>query len=123
MFTAFMLALLMTSVAHVLVLLAMGPLFTAALGRVVLKQLLPLRTWLAIVLAVMEIQNLINCIENNGLHYITCRLQMTWGQSDKVELVIRNFRITASDGKSCDTKQCNGDLYSHIFNQISSFLL
>lgn len=34
----------------------------------------------------MEIQNLINCIENNGLHYITCRLQMTWGQSDKVEL-------------------------------------
>lgn len=35
----------------------------------------------------MEIQNLINCIENNGLHYITCRLQMTWGQSDKVELI------------------------------------
>ena len=55
MFTAFMLALLMTSVAHVLVLLAMGPLLTAALGRVVLKQLLPLRTWLAIVLAVMGI--------------------------------------------------------------------
>ena len=37
----------------------------------------------------MEIQNLINFIENNGLHYITCRLQMTWGQSDKVELAER----------------------------------
>ena len=34
----------------------------------------------------MEIQNLINFIENNGLHYITCRLQMTWGPSDKVEV-------------------------------------
>lgn len=39
----------------------------------------------------MEIQNLINFIENNGLHYITCRLQMTWGQSDKVELILEQF--------------------------------
>ena len=51
----------------------------------------------------MEIQNLINCIENNGLHYITCRLQMTWGQSDKVELTKKgglqaSLSFTALDG-------------------------
>lgn len=55
MFTAFMVALTMTSVAHVLVLLAIGPLLTAVLGRVVLKQQLPLRTWLAVALAVIGI--------------------------------------------------------------------
>lgn len=55
MFTAFMLALLMTSVAHVLVLLAMGPLLTAVLGRVVLQQRLPTRTWLAVAVAVLGI--------------------------------------------------------------------
>jgi len=48
-------ALTMTSVAHVLVLLAIGPLLTAVLGRFVLKQRLPLRTWLAVALAVMGI--------------------------------------------------------------------
>jgi drug/metabolite transporter (DMT)-like permease len=55
MFTAFMLALLMTSVAHVLVLLAVGPLLTAVLGRIVLKQRLPNRTWLAVAAAVLGI--------------------------------------------------------------------
>jgi drug/metabolite transporter (DMT)-like permease len=55
MFTAFMVALTMTSVAHVLVLLAIGPLLTAVLGRVVLHQVLPLRTWLAVGVAVLGI--------------------------------------------------------------------
>lgn len=48
MFTAFMVAMTMTSVAHVLVLLAAGPLFTAVLASAVLRQSQPLRTWVAV---------------------------------------------------------------------------
>jgi drug/metabolite transporter (DMT)-like permease len=51
MFTAFMVALTLTTVANVLVTMALGPLFTALLSRVVLKHRLALRTWTAIVLA------------------------------------------------------------------------
>lgn len=51
MFTAFMLALTFTSVANVLVVMSAGPLFTALLARALIGQLLPLRTWLAIVTA------------------------------------------------------------------------
>lgn len=48
MFTAFMLALSFTSVANVLIIMAVGPLFTALLARFVIGQQLPLRTWFAI---------------------------------------------------------------------------
>lgn len=51
MFTAFMVALTMTSVAHVLVLLAAGPLFTAVLARQVLRQSQPWRTWVVVWIA------------------------------------------------------------------------
>jgi drug/metabolite transporter (DMT)-like permease len=51
MFTAFMVALMLTSVANVLVTMAVGPLFTALVARVFLGQRLALRTWLAIVAA------------------------------------------------------------------------
>ena len=51
MFTSFMLALTLTSVANVLISMALGPLITALLARVVIHQPLPLRTWLAIVVA------------------------------------------------------------------------
>lgn len=51
MFTAFMVALSMTTVANVLVTLALGPLFTALLARATIGQKLPLRTWLTIVVA------------------------------------------------------------------------
>jgi drug/metabolite transporter (DMT)-like permease len=51
MFTAFMLALTMTSVANVLVTMALGPLFTALGARVVLGHRLAQRTWGAIALA------------------------------------------------------------------------
>jgi drug/metabolite transporter (DMT)-like permease len=51
MFTAFMLALTFTSVANVLVIMSLGPLFTALLARALLGQRLALRTWLAIVAA------------------------------------------------------------------------
>jgi drug/metabolite transporter (DMT)-like permease len=51
MFTAFMVALTLTAVANVLITMAVGPLFTALFTRVFLRQQLPLRTWVAIVLA------------------------------------------------------------------------
>lgn len=51
MFTAFMLAITMTTVANVLVTMALGPLFTALASRLVLKHRLAARTWVAIVVA------------------------------------------------------------------------
>ena len=51
MFTAFMVALTLTTVANVLVTLSIGPLLTALTSRVVLGHRLPTRTWAAIALA------------------------------------------------------------------------
>jgi drug/metabolite transporter (DMT)-like permease len=51
MFTAFMLALTMTTVANVLITMAMGPMFTALLSRLVLKKPLAAHTWWAIAAA------------------------------------------------------------------------
>ena len=51
MFTAFMIALTLTSVANVLITLALGPLFTALVARMVTSHPIPARTWLAIALA------------------------------------------------------------------------
>jgi drug/metabolite transporter (DMT)-like permease len=51
MFTAFMVALTLTSVANVLVTMALGPLFTALLSRAALGHRLAPRTWAAIALA------------------------------------------------------------------------
>lgn len=51
MFTAFMVALMLTSVANVLVTMALGPLFTALAARYFIGHALPARTWFAIVLA------------------------------------------------------------------------
>lgn len=51
MFSAFMLAMTFTSVANVLVIMALGPLFTALLARVTTGLPLPLRTWLTAVMA------------------------------------------------------------------------
>jgi drug/metabolite transporter (DMT)-like permease len=51
MFTAFMVALTLTSVANVLVTMAVGPLFTAVGARLFIGHRLPARTWAAIVVA------------------------------------------------------------------------
>lgn len=51
MFTSFMLALTMTSVAGVLVISSLNPLFTALLAWLFLRQRIPWFTWLAISLA------------------------------------------------------------------------
>ncbi len=51
MFTAFMLALTLTTVANVLITMSIGPLLTALGARIFLGHRLPLRTWAAIVVA------------------------------------------------------------------------
>jgi drug/metabolite transporter (DMT)-like permease len=51
MFTAFMVALTLTSVANVLVTMSVGPLLTALAARVVIGYRVPARTWAAIVVA------------------------------------------------------------------------
>ncbi len=48
MYTAFMVAITLTSVANVLVTMSVGPLLTALLSRMVLGHRLPSRTWAAI---------------------------------------------------------------------------
>lgn len=55
MFTAFMVALTLTSVANVLVTMALGPLLTALFARIFLRQRLPPRTWGAILVAAVGI--------------------------------------------------------------------
>ena len=51
MFTAYMVALTLTTVANVLVMLALGPLLTALMARFLTGYHVPGRTWLAIALA------------------------------------------------------------------------
>ena len=51
MFTAFMVALTLTSVANVLVTMAIGPLLTALIARIFIGHRLPARTWMAIAVA------------------------------------------------------------------------
>ena len=51
MFTAFMVALTLTTVANVLVTMALGPLLTAIAARLFTSYRIPARTWLAIALA------------------------------------------------------------------------
>ncbi len=51
MFTCFMVALTLTTVANVLITMSLAPLFTALLARFMLGQRIAARTWVAIVLA------------------------------------------------------------------------
>ena len=51
MFTAFMVALTLTSVANVLVTMALGPFLTALIARVAIGHRIPPRTWAAILVA------------------------------------------------------------------------
>ena len=51
MFTFYMMALMITSVANVLLTMAIGPLLTALIARIFIGQRMPVRTWIAIVVA------------------------------------------------------------------------
>ena len=68
MFTAFMVALTLTSVANVLVTMSLAPLFTALLARIFIGHRIPMRTWLAIVVAGAGIAYMYGSqVENGGL--------------------------------------------------------
>jgi drug/metabolite transporter (DMT)-like permease len=51
MFTAYMVALTLTSVANVLVTMSLGPLMTALIARIFIGHRIPVRTWVAIIVA------------------------------------------------------------------------
>lgn len=51
MFTAFMVAMTLTTVGNVLVTMALGPLFTALIARIFIGHRVAMRTWLAILMA------------------------------------------------------------------------
>jgi drug/metabolite transporter (DMT)-like permease len=51
MFSCFMIALTMTTVANTLIVMSVSPLLTALFARIFLHQQIPVRTWLAIVVA------------------------------------------------------------------------
>jgi drug/metabolite transporter (DMT)-like permease len=51
MFTAFMVALTLTSVANVLVTMSLGPFMTAVVARIFIGHRIPARTWIAILAA------------------------------------------------------------------------
>lgn len=51
MFTAFMVAMTLTTVANVLITMSLAPMFTALIARFAMGQRQPARTWVAIVLA------------------------------------------------------------------------
>lgn len=102
MFTAFMVALTLTSTANVLVTLAAGPLFTALISRVFIGHRLPARTWIAIVVAGIGI----------GIMYATKVGQGEWA-STLVALyvpiagatnwtVVQRGRMSAAPGQSVD---------------------
>jgi drug/metabolite transporter (DMT)-like permease len=55
MFTSFMLALTLTSVANVLITMSLAPVFTALLARIALGHRLARRTWVAIAVAAVGI--------------------------------------------------------------------
>ena len=66
MFTAFMVSLTLTTVANVLVTMALGPMMTAIFSRIFLGKHLPLRTWLAILAAGAGISWMFGTEAGNG---------------------------------------------------------
>ena len=66
MYTAFMVALTLTTVANVLVTMAIGPMVTALFSRLFLGQRLPLRTWAAIFIAGAGIAWMFGAEAGNG---------------------------------------------------------
>src|SRR4051795_1643937 len=68
MFTAFMVALTLTSVANVLVTMAVGPFLTALVARAVIGDRIPGRTWLAILVAGIGIATMYGT-EVSGSHW------------------------------------------------------
>jgi len=66
MFTAFMVALTLTTVANVLITMAIGPMVAALFSRIFLGKHMPLRTWLAILVAAAGILWMFGAEAGNG---------------------------------------------------------
>jgi len=69
-FTAFMVAITLTSVANVLVTMALSPLITALFARFFLSHKLPMRTWAAIVVAGLGIAWMFGAQASSGVSLI-----------------------------------------------------
>ena len=90
MFTAFMLALTMTTVANVLITMAMGPMFTALLSRLVLKKPLAAHTWWAIAAAGVGMAFMfISQVQLEGTRHV-------WGMAVPCLLAVRAAQVLAS---------------------------
>lgn len=70
MFTAFMVAITLTTVANVLIVMALSPLITALFARFFLKHQLPATTWLAIAVAGLGIVWMFLCGENSAFSLV-----------------------------------------------------
>ena len=73
MFTAFMVAITMTTVANVLVTMAIAPLVTAMVARIALGHRLPARTWGAILVAQEGNEVGIDISDDRGRRCFQCR--------------------------------------------------
>ena len=69
-FTAFMLAITLTSVANVLVTMALTPLITALFARFFLGHKLPTRTWVAIIVAGLGIAWMFGKQASSGISFV-----------------------------------------------------
>lgn len=72
MFTCFMVALSMTSVANVLVIQSLAPVFTALLAWIVLRKPVNGRTWIAILVAALGVVSMfvLDISRSDGRHFI-----------------------------------------------------
>ena len=68
MFTAFVIALSLTTTANTLVVMSIAPLLTAVCARIVLSDPIPLRTWLAALGAMAGIAFMFGTSVDNGRH-------------------------------------------------------
>jgi EamA domain-containing membrane protein RarD len=103
MFTAFMIAITLTTVANVLVTMAIAPLITALFSRVFLKHRLPVRTWSAI--AIRRTGDRLDVqprSTNRGIPpwHVRC-VGCTAGRSHELDIVATYQPVRDSDTRSC----------------------
>lgn len=87
MFTSFMLALTLTTVANVLITMAIGPLLTALLARWVIQQPLPKQTWWAIGVAGVGIASMY-ATQLHDIHFVGTLLALCVPSAAAVNWVI-----------------------------------
>jgi drug/metabolite transporter (DMT)-like permease len=104
MFSSFMVALTLTSVANVLIIMALSPLFTALFARFFLNHKLPLITWLAIVVAGMGIVWMFVHEDWTALSFVGSCVALTIPIAAAI-----NFTILQSVGMHRKSENISGD--------------